>query len=78
MFKDDPDLLKNIVTSDESWLYGYDIKTKAQSFLWKRPEEARLKKARQARSRSDYRRIWRMMSNFRQQISAFINEDIAV
>ena len=28
---DDPDLLKRIITGDESWVYGYDVETKAQS-----------------------------------------------
>ena len=29
-FNDDPDLLKNVMTGVESWVYGYDIETKAQ------------------------------------------------
>ena len=29
--KDDPDLLKKVMTSDESWVYGYDIETNALS-----------------------------------------------
>ena len=28
-FNDDPDLLKKVITGDKSWVYGYDIKTKA-------------------------------------------------
>ena len=28
-FNDDPDLLKKAITGDESWVYGYDIETKA-------------------------------------------------
>lgn len=47
---DDPDFLKKVITGDESWVYGYDIETKAQSSQWKRPEEPRPKKARQVRS----------------------------
>ncbi len=47
---DDPDLLKRVITGDESWVYGYDIETKAQSSQWKTPEEPRPKKARQVRS----------------------------
>ena len=39
---DDLDLLKKVLTGDESWLYGCDIKTKAQSSQWMRLEEARL------------------------------------
>ena len=44
---DDPDMLKKIITVDESWVYGYDIKTKAQSNQWKHPEELRSKKSSQ-------------------------------
>ena len=46
---DNPDLLKKIITADESCVYRYDIGTKEQSFKWKRSEEPRLKKARQVR-----------------------------
>ena len=38
-FNDDPVLLKMVITSDEPWMYGYDIETKAQSSQWKRSEE---------------------------------------
>ena len=31
-FNDDPDLLGEVITGDKSWVYGNDIKTKAQSF----------------------------------------------
>ena len=27
MLNDDPDLLKKVVTGDESWVYGYDLET---------------------------------------------------
>ena len=33
---DDPDLLKKVITGDESWVYGYDVETKAQSSQWTR------------------------------------------
>ena len=46
----DPDFLKKVITGDESWVYGYDPETKAQSSQWKSPESARPKKARQSRS----------------------------
>ena len=49
-FNDNPDLLKKAITGDESWVYGYDIETKAESSPWKLPEEPKLKKARQVRS----------------------------
>ena len=44
-FNDDTDLLKKVITCDESWVYGYDIETKAQSFQWKCAEKPRPKKA---------------------------------
>lgn len=47
---DDPGLLKRVITGDETWVYGYDVETKAQSSQWKRPDEPRPKKARQVRS----------------------------
>ena len=46
-FNDDPDLLKNVTTGDELWLYDYDIETKVQSYQWKPSEEPRPKNARQ-------------------------------
>ena len=49
-FNDDPDLQKKVITDDESWMYVYDIKTKAQSSQWKRPEELKPKKTPQVRS----------------------------
>ena len=30
MFNGDPDLLKKVITVDESWVHGYDIETKAK------------------------------------------------
>ena len=29
-FNDEPDLLKKVITDDESWVYGYHIEIKAQ------------------------------------------------
>ena len=49
MFKDNSDLLKNLITGEGSWVYGYDIETKAQWLQWKRTEELKPKKARQVR-----------------------------
>ena len=34
-FNDVLDLLKKVISFDESWVYGYGIKTKAQSSQWK-------------------------------------------
>ena len=44
--------LKNIVTGDESWVYGYDPETKQQSSQWKGPSSPRPKKGRQVRSKT--------------------------
>ena len=48
-FNDDPDLLKKLIIGNESWVYGYDIETKAQSSQWKRPEKPRSKTERRIR-----------------------------
>lgn len=47
---DDPTLLQRVVAGVESWVYGYDAETKAQSSEWRRPEEGRPKKTRQVKS----------------------------
>ena len=46
---DDLDLLKKVITGDESWIYSYDVGTKAPSSQWKHTESPRPKKARQVR-----------------------------
>ena len=43
----DSNLLNAVITGDESWVYGYDQETKAQSSQWKHPLSPRPKKARQ-------------------------------
>ncbi|CAK1601641.1 unnamed protein product [Parnassius mnemosyne] len=48
--RDNPNVLQRVITGDESWVYGYDVETKAQSSQWKLPHEPRPKKARQVRS----------------------------
>ena len=47
---DDAELLKCIITGDETWVYGYDFKTKSQSSQWRHSGSPRPKKARQVRS----------------------------
>ena len=42
--KNDPDLLNRVITGDESWVYGYDTETKAQSSQWKSPGSPQPKK----------------------------------
>jgi hypothetical protein len=41
----------NGITSDETWIYGYDVETEQQSTRWKSPASPRPKEARQVRSR---------------------------
>ena len=41
MFRLIPTTPNEVKTGDESWVYGYDIETKAQSSQKKRPEEPR-------------------------------------
>jgi hypothetical protein len=31
---EDDNILKRIITSDETWVYGYDVETKMQSSQW--------------------------------------------
>lgn len=40
----DPRLLKRAINSNETWVYGYDVETKAQSSQYIHPEESRPKK----------------------------------
>ena len=49
-FNDDSDLLKKVITGDESWVYGYDIETKALTSQCKSLEEPKPKKVCQRRS----------------------------
>jgi len=49
---EDVQFLKNIVTGDESWAYGFDPETKQLSSQWKGPTSPRSKKGRQVRSRT--------------------------
>ena len=47
----EPDLLKKVITRNESWVYGYDLEAKAQSPQRKLPSSPHLKKARQSPSK---------------------------
>jgi hypothetical protein len=46
----DPIFFQNVITGDESWMYGYDPETKAQSSQWKTLNLPRPKKARQSKA----------------------------
>ena len=47
---EDAELLKSIITGDETWVYGNDVETKSQSSQWRHSISPRPKKARQVRS----------------------------
>jgi len=49
--KNDPTLLSNVITGDESIVYAYDPETKLQSSQWKSPGSSRPKKARTQKSK---------------------------
>ena len=42
--------LKNVITGDETWVYGYDVETKVQLSQWVGKSSPRPKRARQCRS----------------------------
>jgi histone-lysine N-methyltransferase SETMAR len=48
--RDDPNFICNIITGDETWVYGYDPEIKQQLSQWKSPNSLRPKKARQVHS----------------------------
>ena len=50
---EDVQFLKNSVTGDESWVYGYDRETKQQSSQWEGLTSPRPKKGRQGRSKTN-------------------------
>ncbi|UYV71886.1 hypothetical protein LAZ67_9000881 [Cordylochernes scorpioides] len=45
---DDPELLKRVITGDETWIYGFDSETTHQASEWRFKNEPRPKKARKA------------------------------
>ncbi|UYV75558.1 K02A2.6-like [Cordylochernes scorpioides] len=51
MFNSDPHWLKNVITGDETWVYGYDPETKRQSSQWLEPGEPRFDRARMIKSK---------------------------
>ena len=46
----DENFLKNVITGDETWVYGCFVETKVQSSQWMEKLSSRPKKARQSRS----------------------------
>ncbi|UYV71772.1 hypothetical protein LAZ67_9000327 [Cordylochernes scorpioides] len=51
MFNSDPHWLKNVITREETWVYGYNPEAKRQSNQGLEPEEPRFKKARMIKSK---------------------------
>ena len=49
--EDDPDLLRRVITGDESWIFEYDPETKWQSRQWKSPTSPRPKKERMSKTK---------------------------
>ena len=49
--ENDPNVLENVITCDESWFFQYDPESKCQSIHWKSPISPRQKKARQSKSK---------------------------
>jgi len=58
----EPNLLKRVVTGDESWIFDYDLLTKRQSLEWKSALSPRPKKARIFRSKTKMMLIAFLMS----------------
>jgi len=48
----DENFLKNVVTGDETWVYGYDVATKVQSSQWVGKSSPRQKSPRALNTRS--------------------------
>jgi hypothetical protein len=46
----DLNIFQNVITGDESWVYGYDPETKVQSSQWKTTNSLRPKKTRQSKA----------------------------
>ena len=46
----DSSFLGNVITGDETWVYGCDPETRVQSSQWKSPSSPRVKRALQSRS----------------------------
>ncbi|UYV75121.1 hypothetical protein LAZ67_12002547 [Cordylochernes scorpioides] len=48
---DNPELLKRVITGDETWIYGFDSETTQQASAWHFKNEPRPKKSRKAPSK---------------------------
>jgi hypothetical protein len=43
--RNNPNFMSNIITGEETWVYGYDPEAKQQSLQWKSPNSPQPKKA---------------------------------
>ncbi len=43
---EEPELIENIITCNEIWIFQYDVGTERQSMPWKTPSSPRMKKAK--------------------------------
>jgi len=50
LWNTDENFMKNVITGDETWVYGYGVETKVRSSQWVGKSLPRPKKARQSRS----------------------------
>ncbi|KAJ8943718.1 hypothetical protein NQ318_012485 [Aromia moschata] len=48
---EDSELMENIITCDETWIFQHDVETKRQSMHWKTPASPRMKKAKMSKSK---------------------------
>jgi histone-lysine N-methyltransferase SETMAR len=48
--RDDPNFISNIITGEDTWVYGYEPETKQQLSQWNSPNSSRPKKALQVHS----------------------------
>ena len=49
--KDDLDILRQIITGDETWVFQFDFETKRQRMQWKTAKSPRPKKAHMSKSK---------------------------
>ena len=52
--KGDPDILRQIITGDETWVFQYNPETKSQSMQWKIAKSPRSKKARMSKAKINF------------------------
>ncbi len=48
---EEPELMENVITCDETWIFQYSVETKWQSMHWKTPAFPGMKKAKMSKSK---------------------------